>query len=451
MSIFKACDIRGIAQRDLTDEQTCRIAQALGVKLTGQTVVVGGDIRYSTPRLKEIMVRELTASGCHVKDIGTVATPVFYYAIDKLGADSGIMVTASHNPAEHNGFKMVFGEQPITEEDVQEIRRLSEEGRAVRGSGTCEAIDVIEDYWTDISKIATHGSIKVVVDAGGGATSAIAPELFRRCGYEVVELFCEADGSFANRPPNPAIPANLAKLGKAVRDSGAKLGIGFDGDGDRAGFVDENGRAIDNDKMLVLLAESYLAKEKGAVIYDAKCSMLVPEGIAQAGGRPVMARAGHTFCKAAFQREKAVFAGEISGHFFFRELGHDDGMFAGLKMCELVEKHGSLAQMADRLPSYILTDEYRVRAEAYQMDEVLEKIAERLAEYQPNRIDGVRIESADGWGMIRASVTEPIFTLRFEGKCQEEIVRLQALFLSAMEEPLATSVREAFEADGKNK
>lgn len=451
MSIFKACDIRGIAQRDLTDAMTKKIACALGVKLSGQTVVVGGDIRYSTPRLKEIMVRELTASGCHVKDIGTVATPVFYYAIDKLGADGGIMVTASHNPAEYNGFKMVFGVSPITEEDVQEVRRYCEADRVVRAEGSCEAVDVVEGYWTDISALAGHGKIKIVLDAGGGATSAIAPELFRRCGYEVVELFCEADGSFADRPPNPAVPANLKKLGEAVRNSGAALGIGFDGDGDRAGFVDEHGRAIDNDKMLVLLAEAYLEKEKGAVIYDAKCSMLVPEGIQKAGGRPVMARAGHTFCKAAFQRENAVFAGEISGHFFFRELGHDDGMFAGLKMCELVEAHGSLAQMADRLPSYILTDEYRVRAESYNMEETLEAIAKRLESYHPNRIDGVRIETPDGWGMIRASVTEPIFTLRFEGKRQDVIDTLQEVFLSAMDDPLADSVRQEFVSIGKNK
>lgn len=446
MSIFKACDIRGIADRDLTNEVVERIARALGVRLTGKTVVVGGDVRYSTPRLKEIMVRELTLSGCRVKDIGIVATPVFYYAIDALGADGGIMVTASHNPSAHNGFKMVFGSAPITEGDVQKVRRMTEAGAVVRVDGTCEQVAVIESYREAMAEIAAHGTMKVVIDAGGGATSHIAPELFKRCGYEVVELFCDIDPDFSNRPPNPAIPANLAKLGEAVRAHGAQLGIGFDGDGDRAGFVDELGRAIDNDKMLVLLAQEYLAKEGGAVIYDAKCSMLVPEGIRKAGGRPVMARAGHTFCKAAFQREHAVFAGEISGHFFFRELGHDDGMFAGLKMCEIVEKHGSLAKMADGLPSYILTDEYRVKADDYDMPRTLERIAERLADHAPNRIDGVRIETEDGWGMIRASVTEPIFTLRFEGKTMSFIDEMKRLFLSAMDEELAERVRQSFDA-----
>ena len=444
MSIFKACDIRGIADRDLTNNVATAIARVLGVKLTGKTVVVGGDVRYSTPRLKDIMVRELTLSGCHVKDIGTVATPVFYYAIDTLGADGGIMVTASHNPSAHNGFKMVFGSAPITEDDVQEVRRMAEAGEVVRADGTCEEVAVIDAYQTAMAELAAHGMMKIVIDAGGGATSHIAPELFRRCGYEVVELFCDIDPDFANRPPNPAIPANLAKLGEAVRACGARLGIGFDGDGDRAGFVDETGRAIDNDKMLVLLAEEFLSKEKGAVIYDAKCSMLVPEGIKKAGGRPVMARAGHTFCKAAFQRENAVFAGEISGHFFFRELGHDDGMFAGLKMCEIVEKHGSLAQMADRLPSYILTDEYRVKANDYDMPRTLDNIAEKLADHAPNRIDGVRIETEDGWGMMRASVTEPIFTLRFEGKTDAFIEEMKRLFLSAMDEQLAERVRSSF-------
>ena len=449
MSIFKACDIRGIADRDLTNDVATAIARALGVKLTGKTVVVGGDIRHSTPRLKDIMVRELTESGCHVKDIGIVATPVFYYAIDTLGADGGIMVTASHNSAPNNGFKMVFGSLPVTEEDVQEVRRMTEAGEVVRAEGTCEEVAVIESYQTAMAGLAACGKMKVVIDAGGGATSRIAPELFRRCGYDVVELFCDVDPDFSNRPPDPSIPANLALLGEAVRAHGAQLGIGFDGDGDRAGFVDETGRAIDNDKMLVLLAEEFLAKEKGAVIYDAKCSMLVPEGIRKAGGRAVMARAGHTFCKSAFQRENAVFAGELSGHFFFRELGHDDGMFAGLKMCEIVEKHGSLAKMADRLPSYILTDEYRVKADDYDMPKTLDDIAERLADYQPNRIDGVRIETEDGWGMVRASVTQPIFTLRFEGKTDAFIEEMKALFLSAMDETLAERVRDAFSAGEK--
>ena len=449
MSIFKACDIRGIADRDLTNDVATSIARALGVKLTGKTVVVGGDIRHSSPRLKDIMVRELTESGCHVKDIGIVATPVFYYAIDTLGADGGIMVTASHNSAPNNGFKMVFGSAPITEEDVQEVRRMTEAGEVVRAEGTCEEVAVIESYQTAMAGLAARGKMKVVIDAGGGATSRIAPELFRRCGYDVVELFCDVDPDFSNRPPDPSIPANLALLGEAVRAHGAQLGIGFDGDGDRAGFVDETGRAIDNDKMLVLLAEEFLAKEKGAVIYDAKCSMLVPEGIRKAGGRAVMARAGHTFCKSAFQRENAVFAGELSGHFFFRELGHDDGMFAGLKMCEIVEKHGSLARMADRLPSYILTDEYRVKADDYDMPKTLDDIAERLADYQPNRIDGVRIETEDGWGMVRASVTQPIFTLRFEGKTVTFIEEMKSLFLSAMDETLAERVREAFAAGEK--
>lgn len=449
MSIFKACDIRGIADRDLTNEVATAIARALGVRLTGKTVVVGGDVRHSTPRLKEIMVRELTESGCHVKDIGIVATPVFYYAIDTLGADGGIMVTASHNSAPNNGFKMVFGSAPITEEDVQEVRRMTEAGAVVRADGTCEEVAVIESYQEAMAGLAARGKMKVVIDAGGGATSHIAPELFRRCGYDVVELFCDIDPDFSNRPPDPSIPANLALLGEAVRECGARLGIGFDGDGDRAGFVDETGRAIDNDKMLVLLAEEFLASEKGAVIYDAKCSMLVPEGIKRAGGRAVMARAGHTFCKAAFQRENAVFAGELSGHFFFRELGHDDGMFAGLKMCETVEKHGSLARLADRLPSYILTDEYRVKADDYDMPKTLDDIAERLADRQPNRIDGVRIETEDGWGMVRASVTQPIFTLRFEGKTDAFIEEMKELFLSAMDDTLAARVREAFSASKK--
>lgn len=439
MNIFQACDIRGVAGRDLTDVMARRIALAVGVKLTGQKVVVGGDIRLSTPSLQCIMLEGLAESGCQVIDIGTVATPVFYYALKAAGATGGVMVTASHNPAQYNGFKLVLGPQPVSEAEVAQIGQMVAINARTQSQGSVTQQPVIADYIEHTASKARQGKLKVVIDAGNGATAAIAPKLFQRLGYEVIEINCIPDGRFPNHPPNPALAENLTALGEAVRASGAALGIGFDGDGDRVGFVDETGRAIDNDDIMVLIARSYLAREKGTIIYDAKCSMVVPEEVTRAGGRAVMARAGHTFSKAAFLRENALFAGEISGHFFFRELGYDDGMFSGLKVCELVADHGSLAAQVDSIPNYLLTPDIRVPYSGTDKAAVLSQVADKLGEHTPNLIDGVRIEFDDGWGMIRASVTEPLFTLRFEAKTPGRLKEITAILLSA----LPPEVREA--------
>lgn len=445
MGVFKACDIRGVADTELPDETARGISRAIGSKLAGKTVVVGGDFRHSTARLKAILTRALAASGCRVLDIGTVATPVFYYALERFGAQGGVMVTASHNPPEYNGFKLVLGKLPISEAELAEIESLAARGASVRGAGSVESLAVARLYVEATAAKADRGALKVVLDAGNGAAGAFAPALYRALGYEVVELFCEPDGAFPNRPPNPAYARNLAQLGEAVRRTRADIGIAFDGDGDRAGFVDETGRAIDNDAALVLLARRYLEDGPGAVIYDAKCSMAVPEGIAEAGGRPVMARAGHTFSKRAFLEENALFAGEISGHFFFRELGYDDGMFAGLKLCEYVAHKGRLSALAQSVPRYYLTEEIRVPYDADDKEAVLEAVAGRLPAGEVNRIDGVRLEWPDGWGMIRASVTEPLFTLRFEAKSKERLRAVEARLIEA----LPASIRETVKREAE--
>lgn len=443
MGIFKACDIRGVADTDLTDEVAGKIARAIGVKLTGKKVVVGGDYRLSTPRLKRILTDELAASGCYVVDIGQAATPMFYYALQSQNAVGGVMVTASHNPPEYNGFKLVLGNMPVSGADIAEIEALARRGAVVRAKGSLETLDIADTYIKHTASKAARGSLKVVLDAGNGAVANFAPKLYRFLGFEVVELFCTPDGRFPNRPPNPAYPQNLAKLSAKVVETGADLGLAFDGDGDRIGFVDENGRAVDNDDILILLAKNYLEERQGAVIYDAKCSMVVPEEIAKAGGRPVIARAGHTFSKRAFLEEKALFAGEISGHFFFCELGYDDGMFAGLKMCEYVARKGRLSALIDQIPNYILTAEARVAYLPSDKEALLENVAAKLAGCRVNRIDGVRLEFDDGWGMIRSSVTEPIFTLRFEAKTRERLWEIQKILVAALPE----SIREAVERE----
>ena len=251
MKIFHACDIRGIAGSELTNDIAHKIGLAIGVKLTGEKVVVGGDVRLSTPVLKDIMIKALVQSGCHVIDIGTVATPVFYYALKATGATGGVMVTASHNPGPYNGFKLVFGPEPVTEADILEIKQLVEEDAQVTGKGTVINRPILEDYLRDTAALGEPSTLRVVVDAGNGATAEIAPALFRRLGYDVVELYCTPDGNFPNRSPNPALAENLQGLGQKVKESKAHLGVAFDGDGDRVAFVDENGRAVTNDDIIV--------------------------------------------------------------------------------------------------------------------------------------------------------------------------------------------------------
>jgi phosphomannomutase / phosphoglucomutase len=443
MSIYQACDIRGVFGQTLDIVTARHISRALGVLLAGKKVIVGGDVRLSTPELKAVLNEELVGAGCHVIDIGTVPTPVLYFALKELGGEGGVMITASHNPAPYNGFKMILGPQPVSEADVQHIRMLVEKGEQVWGEGSYSTCDIEERYLQAMTDKSKSSRLKVVIDAGNGVCSLWAPALFRRLGYEVIELFCEPDGRFPNRPPNPALAENLTRLGQVVLAHQADLGIGFDGDGDRVSFVDEQGQAVDNDQIIVLFARHYLTKIKGTIIYDAKCSMIVDEETNRMGGKAVMARAGHTFAKAAFLREKALFAGEISGHFFFRELGHDDGMFGGLKLAEfLTDTQQPLSVLVRDIPRYPLTPDIRIPYHGNDKDKVLGEVARRLSEYSLNTIDGVRIEFEDGWGMIRASVTEPLFTFRFEARTKQRLHEIAHILTEALPSEIAVPMKD---------
>ena len=441
-NIFHACDIRGIVGTDLTVEKTREIGLAVGSKLAGKRVIVGGDVRLSTPELQPIIVAALAEAGCDVINVGIVSTPAFYFALQQLDAEGGVMVTASHNPAPYNGFKLVLGPQPISEAAIADIADIVARQDFSSGFGSQSEYPVLADYIEKTVRKAERSSqpFKVVVDAGNGAAALTAPIVFTELGYDVVKLFCEIDGSFPNRPPNPALSENLAALSAKVIECGAAAGIAFDGDGDRVGIVDERGNIVANDHIMVLLARYYLAGQAGTVIYDAKCSMVVPEEIIKAGGRPIMARAGHTFSKIAFLEEQALFAGEISGHFFFKELGYDDGLFAGIKVCELIARYGPLSKQVATIPKYFLTPDIRVPYQGSDKAEILTAMEEKLAPYTPNRIDGVRIEFPDGWGMMRSSVTEPLFTLRFEATTLLRLQEIEQLFLSALPERLYETV-----------
>jgi len=440
MSIFKACDIRGIYKQDLTDEIVYRIGRALGTLTGSKVVIVGGDVRISTPALKSALVSGLVESGAAVVDIGIVPTPAFYFAKRHLKADAGAMVTASHNPPEFNGLKLALGPLPITEAELDTIRRLAESGDYVRGSGSVRSTDVIPAYTSFIQSVAPKAtdahSSKTIIDCGNGCLSGLAPVVFRSFGYRIEELFCTPDGTFPNRSPNSAVPEALHALYRKVRSTEANLGVAFDGDGDRVAFIDDRGRFLISDKAIVILARHILARNPGGkVIYDLKCSSAVAEAVSEAGGTPIPERSGHTFMKARVITENAVFGGELSGHYFFRELdGGDDGLYCALVMASILGTSGvQLSDLADSIPEYATTPDIRVPF-AGDRKEVIERIASGFPADRVSKLDGVKVVFPGGWGLARTSVTEPVITLRFEAESRDRLSEIMDAFLESVPE-----------------
>ncbi|MDI6870818.1 MAG: phosphomannomutase/phosphoglucomutase [Bacillota bacterium] len=456
MSIFKACDIRGVYPDELTVQFAADLGRAVGTVLGGGPVAVGGDVRVSTPALKQGLLTGLFETGCQIVDLGILPTPAFYFAKRQLAIPGGVMVTASHNPARYNGFKITLGDWPITEEEIVRLQTLIEQRSfAERPGGTLVTLDLLPDY-RDHLKATLSGirdehagtlpvppnpippdQTRVVLDCGNGCYSRIAPELFAELGYDVRRLFSEEDGAFPNREPNPAIAANLAALCRKVPEEDATLGVAFDGDGDRVAFVDERGRVVPSDQMIALLARHLLqANPGGKVVFDLKCSTLVPETVREAGGIPLMEKSGHAFIKTTLLKEGAVFAGEISGHFFFARLGGDDGLFAALLVADLVrENGGSLARLVSQLPAYFTTPDIRLPYHDSDQAELLSTLASALRardDCQLSLLDGVRAEWPDGWGLLRVSVTEPLLTLRFEARDRSILDDIKDRFLGAI-------------------
>lgn len=460
MSIYKACDIRGVYPSSLDEKTSYNIGAALGAMLGPVSVLVAGDVRVSTPPLKESLINGLVDAGCEVVDIGMAPTPAFYYALQRMGTESGVTVTASHNPAKYNGFKIAPHGQPMTEDVMDELRKLVEAGGFIHGRrGSIRKAEVLEDYKDFLleaigelmgeQRVAKGQGkpLKAVVDCGNGCYSTIAPDVLRRAGIVVEELYCWEDGSFPNREPNPAVAANLEALCRKVKETGADLGIAFDGDGDRVVFVDELANVVPSDNAIALFAGFLLRKHPGSkVVFDIKCSSLVSDSVKAVGGVPVMEKSGHAYIKNNLLSNGAVFAGEISGHFFFSALKGDDGLFAALLMAGIIIAEGrSLAQMVAAQPKYFTTKDFRIPFSG-STSELFGRLKARLEEGGEARLsflDGIRAEFADGWGLIRASVTEPLVTLRFEGKSLEGLEGIRESFLSG-DSDLLDAVRKAW-------
>ena len=443
MSIFKDCDIRGIYPTEIEAGAAYKIGRALATLHPGARMCVGGDVRVSTPALKSAFIDGLVRGGIHVTDIGTVPTPALYWALARLEVAGGATVTASHNPPQYNGIKFMFGRNPVTRVAIDEVQAVYDAGSFTDAPGDVRYRDVLSAYLATLKlRFRAHRPLKVVVDAGNGAMSQVAPAAFRQSGYEVVELFCEPDGTFPNRDPNPAEYQHLGAVCARVVQTHADFGVAFDGDGDRAVFIDETGAPVQNEKSLVLFIRHLLKDKPTPVVYDQKCSSAVKRAILGMGGTPAPERSGHAFIKRRFLDQAAAVAGEVSGHFFFGELGYDDGLFAALMMADIIAVSGStLSALTADIVCPPITPDLRVRCPYAEQDEWLARI-EALADGQPcevSHLDGVRLEFPDGWLLVRKSVTAEQITLRAEADTPE---RLRAI-LEMAASTLPEAAREA--------
>ena len=440
--IFRAYDIRGVVEQSLTPEVVFEIGRAIGSEAYyrgEQTVVVGRDGRLSGPDLADALIRGLRSTGRDVKDIGQVPTPVLYFAAQYLGANSGVMVTGSHNPPEYNGLKIVLGGETLASDAIQDLHRRIEEGDLLTGDGSVETIDVLPDYLERIkSDVQVARPLKVVVDCGNGVAGVAAPQLLKELGCEVVELFCEVDGNFPNHHPDPSKPDNLAPLIAAVREQGADLGLAFDGDGDRLGVVTSEGEIIWPDRLMMLFAMDVLSRNPGAqIIYDVKCSRHLAGIISEHGGEPLMWCTGHSLVKAKMKETGALLAGEMSGHIFFKErwYGFDDALYSAARLLEiLANDHRSSSEVFAELPDSINTPELNVAMAEGEPAAFMEKLlnSAHFEGAQVATIDGLRAEFDHGWGLVRASNTTPCLVLRFEADDELALHRIQEEFRRVM-------------------
>lgn len=427
-TIFREYDIRGIADRDLTTEGVELLGRAMGTffqRKAGKKVNLGRDCRLSGDRLTQALRKGLLATGCHIADIGVVPTPATYYSVLKPGADAAVMITGSHNPADYNGFKSVCGGDSLHGEKIQELYRIIEERDFLVGEGSYQTIDVVPAYVDEIaSQFHFPRKLKVVLDAGNGTAGPAMHAILERLNVDATELFFEMDGRFPNHHPDPTVPANNKTLAETVRATGADLGIGFDGDSDRIGAVDENGDPVYGDMLMLIYAREILTRKPGATfIGEVKCSQVLYDEIARLGGRPIMYKTGHSLIKAKMKEEHAELAGEMSGHMFFgdRYFGFDDALYAACRLMEIVANSGlPLSRQLDGLPKLVSTPELRVETTDEEKFEVVARVAEHFRNTRTIvDIDGARIIFPNGWGLVRASNTQPVLVMRFEAESPE--------------------------------
>jgi phosphomannomutase/phosphoglucomutase len=446
--VFREYDIRGLTATELTPEFAEALGRGFGAHLLeknagAQAVALGRDHRVSSPGLARSFSRGVRAHGLEVVSIGIVPTPLTYFAANTLPVDGFCMITGSHNPPEYNGFKVGIGKTTMAGSEVQELKSHVLARRPPKSSraGPEGEYDVLTPYLHLVTQSLGKSArrLKVVVDAGNGTGGIVAPRLLRALGHEVIELFCELDGTFPNHHPDPTMPENLVDLQAKVRSEKADLGVAFDGDSDRLGAIDEHGSILWGDQLLVLFARDVLAQHPGAaIVSEVKCSQTLYDDIEARGGRAIMWKAGHSLIKAKMKEEHALLAGEMSGHLFFRHrwFGFDDGIYSAARLLELVARDGRpLSRMLDGLPKTFSSPEIRKDFAEDKKFAAVERAKEKLRKHgRTIEVDGVRVVVPGGWGLIRASNTQPLLVLRWEAQSEEKLAELQRLIESTVEE-----------------
>jgi phosphomannomutase/phosphoglucomutase len=436
--IFKAYDIRGVVGKSLTPPVVRSIGQALGslAQERGRdTIVVARDGRLSGPELCRALAEGIQSSGANVIDIGAVTTPMSYFAAHELNTQCSVVVTGSHNPPDYNGLKMVIAGDTLAGDDIQALKTRIEAGKLRTGSGSYRREDISGAYLDRIAgDVALARPMKLAVDCGNGVAGAFAPSLFRRLGCEVTELFCEVDGAFPHHHPDPSKPENLQDLIRCLATTDNELGIAFDGDGDRLGVVTKDGHIIYPDRQLMLFAADLLTRQPGAmIIYDVKSTRNLKPWITQHGGKPLLWKTGHSLIKRKMKESGALLAGEMSGHTFFKErwFGFDDGLYAGARLLEILSRHADPSALLNALPDSLSTPELNVASGGESPHGLIDRLA-ATAEFpgaaEVIRIDGLRVEYADGFGLARASNTTPVVVLRFEADNEDALKRIQGEF-----------------------
>lgn len=440
--IFRAYDIRGIFERELSQDLIYKIGQAVGSQVLDENskqIYVGRDGRISGKEVSDRFIEGILATGCDVIFIGLVHTPLLYFATFEGVTKNGVMITGSHNPKEYNGFKIVINNSSLKEDDIQNLKLKIEQSDFKVGSGKLSKESFNDTYVKKIStKINIKNKLKIVLDCGNGSGGVLGPEILRNYSSELIELFCEVDGNFPNHHPDPSEPKNLSKLIETVKKENADLGIAFDGDGDRLGVIDSEGEMIFPDRYLALMAEDILRKNKsGKIVFDVKCSKQLEQVIRRNNGIPIMTKTGHSFIKSEITRTGAILGGEMSGHIFYNDnwYGFDDGIFASLRLLEILSTQNiSTHEVFKKIPKMFSTPEIKVTINDAEKFRVVEELKNNFKPegYNSILLDGLRLEEEDSWGLIRASNTTPALVLRFEANTEKKLMQIKELFQNAL-------------------
>ena len=437
-SIFREYDIRGEYPNQINEEVVRKIGNAIASKcinLKIKEICVGRDGRNSGKSLLEAMINGLSECGIKVINIDLASSPLLYYAAKKNKYKSGIMITGSHNPKNHNGIKLVIDDKPVSGNEILDL--LNKKIDFLESVGSIKSLNVKDSYIEEVSKsVEINKKFKIVIDCGNGAAGFIAPDLYKSIGCEVIELYSEVDGDFPNHHPDPGKVENLKDLIHAVKINDADLGLAFDGDGDRVGMVSDKGEVVFPDKILMILCKDVLESQKGSIIFDVKCSNLLGDIIIENGGLPIMSPTGHFHIKNGIKKHNPLLAGEMSGHIFFNDkwYGFDDGHYSGARIVEMLSKtEKSVSEICSELPLLFSTPELNINVTDENKFKIIKEFTnECRLEGEKITIDGLRLNFEDGWGLIRASNTTPKLVLRFEGRSKEALNRIQNDFLNEL-------------------